>query len=192
MKVVLMDDVAGLGDIGETVNVKPGYARNFLVPRGFAMEAESASARVMAHRMKQVQAKSKRLKAAAEERSSKLQSLKIEIELRVGMHGRVFGSVTARDIAEKLTQQNFEVDRRRVLLAEPIKKIGEHAVRVKLHQEVESTVTVVIVPKEASEDDEQRAAQNAKALIEQRSAEKQAGAEGDAKGAGPAEAASEQ
>lgn len=176
MKVVLMDDVAGLGDIGETVTVKPGYARNFLVPRGLALEAGSASAKVMAHRLRQIEAKSKRLKGVAEARGKELQAIKIEVELRVGAHGRVFGSVTTRDIAEKLSKLGFETDRRRVLLSEPIKKIGEHPVRVKLHQNVETTITVHVTPKEVTDDDEQRVTSNARALIEQRAAEKLAAA----------------
>lgn len=177
MKVVLLDDVAGLGDIGETVSVRPGYARNFLVPRGFALEAESASAKVMAHRMKQIQAKSKRLKASAEERAKSLQELSVSVELRVGAHGRVFGSVTARDIAEKLVAAGYEIDRRRVLLSEPIRKLGEHPVRVKLHQDVEANVVVKVTPRDASEDEEVKAAQAAMALLEARAAQKQAESE---------------
>ncbi len=174
MKVVLMDDVAGLGDIGETVSVRPGYARNYLVPRGLALEAGSASARVMAHRMRQIEAKSKRLKVAAEARAKEVQEIKLDVELRVGGHGRVFGSVTSREIAEKLTAKGIEVDRRRVLLSEPIRKLGEHPVRIKLHQAVETTITVNVIPKALSEEEELKAAQYTKALIEKRAAEKQA------------------
>jgi large subunit ribosomal protein L9 len=167
MRVILTDDVVGLGDIGETVNVKPGYARNFLVPRGLAIEAESASAKVAGHRMRQIEAKKRRMKGSAEETANKLKSVPLNMELRVGEHGRVFGSIGVRDITQKLAENGYEFDRRRVMLAEPIRKIGTHAVRVRLHQSVEVVVQVNVTPREASKEEVAAAVDAAKTSLEE-------------------------
>ena len=170
MKVILTEDVVGLGDIGEAVSVRAGYARNFLVPRGLAFEAESASAKEAQHRVRQIESKKRRLKGAAEEASKKMQALAVTLELRVGSNGRVFGSVGARDIAAKLAELGHEFDRRRVLLSEPIKKIGAHPVRLRLHQDVETTITVTVNAIEASREEEESVVQSARASIERAAA----------------------
>lgn len=166
MKIILTDDVVGLGDIGETVSVKPGYARNYLIPRGLAMEAESVSAKQTQHRMKQIEAKKRRMRSGAEAVAERLRAAAVILELRVGEHGRVFGSVTARDIAEKLTQLGFELDRRRVLLPEPIRKLGSHPVKVRLHQDVETVVDVVVNPREATKNEIEAEVGSARASLE--------------------------
>ena len=172
MKVILTEDVVGLGDIGESVSVRAGYARNFLVPRGLAFEAESASAKEAQHKVRQIESKKRRLRGAAEEISKKMQSLNITLELRVGSNGRVFGSVGPRDIAQKLAEQGYEFDRRRVLISEPIKKIGAHPVRLRLHQDVETMITVTVNPIEASREEEASVVKAARESIEQRAAAK--------------------
>ncbi|MBP9838842.1 MAG: 50S ribosomal protein L9 [Proteobacteria bacterium] len=153
MKIILTEDVVGLGDIGETVNVKPGFARNFLIPKGVARECQSLSAKQLAHWMKQIESKKKRLKAVAESKASEISSKSITLELKTGAHGKVFGSIHAKDIAIKLTEIGIEIDRRRVVLVEPIKKIGEHKVKVRLHQEVETEITVIVKAIEPSKED---------------------------------------
>ncbi|MCB0325560.1 MAG: 50S ribosomal protein L9 [Bdellovibrionales bacterium] len=168
MKIILTDDVVGVGDIGETVQVKPGYARNFLIPRGFAIEAETRNARQVAHRMRQIEAKKKRLKGDAEGRGKQLGALRPEMPLRVGSGGKVFGSVSARDLAAKLTEMGFEIDRRRVLLAEPIRKLGTHKVKIKLHSEVVVTIEVEVVAAEATKAEEDRAVEAGRQAIEAR------------------------
>lgn len=165
MKVILMDDVVGVGDIGETVKVRPGFARNFLIPRGYAVEFDAKSAKVVAHRMMQVEAKKKRLKNAAGGLADQLRSVAIEFGLRVGSGGRVFGSITGRDIAAELQRLGYDIDRRRILLHEPIKKTGTHFVTVKLHPEVSTTVKVQVAELEASkEQSEQEVAAAQEAL----------------------------
>ena len=166
MKVLLADDVVGLGDIGETVNVKPGYARNFLIPRKLAIETQSIGANEAQHKIRQVEAKKRRLKGVAEERGKALSELSITIDLRVGEKGRVFGSISARDIAAKLAEIGYELDRRRVLLTEPIKKLGEHTIRVKLHQDVESTVKLLVQPRESTKEEEEKDVEGARHDIE--------------------------
>jgi large subunit ribosomal protein L9 len=160
VQVILTEDVVGLGDIGQTVNVKPGYARNFLLPRG----------RAVAHHMRQIEAKKRRMKNGAEEMAQKIRDLTIVLDVRVASGGKVFGSITSRDIAEKLKESGFEVDRKRVLLPEPIKKVGTHFVRVKLHPEVEGLLKITVNEREASAEEEQTETDEAKRNLEQHAA----------------------
>ncbi|MBL7662371.1 50S ribosomal protein L9 [bacterium] len=174
MQVILTDDVVGLGDIGETVKVRPGYARNFLIPRGFAVEMGAKSAGAVAHKMRQIDAKKKRMKAGAEELANKVRDLAVKIGLRMGANGRVFGSITTKDIAEELKKQGIVVDRRRVLLSEPIKKIGIHFVQVKLHPEVVSQIKVDAFEVQVSQEDEAQLAEQTKRLMELKAKQKEA------------------
>ena len=172
MKVILTDDVVGLGDIGESVQVKAGYARNFLIPKGIAFESGSASAKVLAHKMRQVDSKRKKLKEQAEGRAGSIRGLIVPLELRVSENGRVFGSVTARDIAAKMTELGHETDRRRVLLSDAIKKLGEHTVSIKLHQEVDAAVKVVISARTMTKAEEEAEVGKFKQAVEEVVAEK--------------------
>ncbi len=170
MKVILTEDVAGLGDIGETVTVKAGYARNFLIPRGKALESEARNAKQVQHKMLQIEAKKKRLKAESQSVAEKIRELTANLSLKVNSAGRVFGSVGAKDIADKLNELGFATDRRKVVLAEPIKKIGTHFVKIKLHADVEVQLKVVVEPMEATKEDEERAVKAAREQIEQATA----------------------
>ena len=172
MKVILKEDVVGLGDIGESVKVRPGYARNFLIPRGMAFEADTASAKQVAHKMLGVEAKKKKLKGAAADIAQRVRDVVIELELRVGAGGRVFGSVSSRDIAAKLAEAGFEIDRRRIVLHESIKKIGTHFVKIKLHPEVESQLKIVINERAATKEEEETEAAHVKETIEAASSAK--------------------
>lgn len=154
MEILLTDDVVGLGDIGETVNVKPGYARNYLIPRGMAVESGAKNAKMVAHKMNQITAKKKRLQAEAQQEAQKLQDVEVEIGMRVGSGGKVFGSVNARQIADALAEKGIEIDRRRILLSEPIKKLGVKEVRVKLHSDVVATIKVSVTSIAATADEE--------------------------------------
>ncbi|MCC6933146.1 MAG: 50S ribosomal protein L9 [Deltaproteobacteria bacterium] len=173
MEVILTDDIVGVGDVGEKVNVKPGYARNFLFPRGLAFETSTRRATEVVHRMKQVEAKKKQLKVAAQKVAEDLRSVVIELGLRVGAGGRVFGSISSRDIAEKLQAGGYEIDRRRVILAEHIKKVGIHYVKVKLHAEVDVQIKINIAQLAATKEEEEKAALELKERMEARKAEEQ-------------------
>ena len=168
MKVLLTDDVIGLGDIGETVAVRPGYARNFLIPNGLAIEAGADNARIVGHKMKQIEAKKRKLKAEAEGRGERLREMSIELSLRVGSGGKVFGSIQARDIAEKLTELGHAIDRRRVVLEEPIRKIGSHVVHVRLHSEVDVPVTLLVTQLAATKEEEEREAEELRRQFEEK------------------------
>jgi large subunit ribosomal protein L9 len=172
MKVILTDDVVGLGDIGEGVQVRAGYARNYLIPRGLAFESGSASAKVMAHKMRQVESKRSKLKGEAQEHAAKLKGFKVPLELRANEAGRVFGSISARDIALKLTELGHEIDRRRVLLPDAIKKLGEHTVLIKLHPEVEAEIKVVVSARAMTKAEEEAVVGKFKHTVEEAAEER--------------------
>ena len=166
MEIVLAQDVVGLGDVGQRVVVKSGYARNYLLPQGMAVEIGSASARQAAHKMKQVEAKKKRFKVEAEKLVEQIKALTIGLELRVGKSGKVFGSLSTRDISAKLKENGFDIDRRRVLLSEPIKKIGGQSVEIKLHPEVTTELKLNVKAIKATKEDEKEEASEVKQKIE--------------------------
>jgi len=158
MKILLSEDVVGLGDIGEIVDVRGGYARNFLIPRGCALELNSRNASSVGHKRSQIDAKKKRTQASAEELAQKVRDADVSIELKSSTSGKVFGSVSARDIAEELKKLGVDIDRRRILLAEPIKRFGTHFIAVKLHPEVKAQLKVNIVRRSATSAEEKEEA----------------------------------
>jgi len=145
MKVILADDVRGLGHRGETVTVKPGYARNFLFPQGMAYEASVANVRRLSEEKKKYDEKMLREKAVASEAAGKVEGLTVTISKKAGEEGHLYGSVTAAEIADALAAKSIEVDRRRIELAEPIRRIGSHTVHVRLHKDVVATLTVEVL-----------------------------------------------
>ena len=144
MKVILADDVRGLGHRGDTVTVKPGYARNYLFPGGFAYEATDANVRRLGEEKKKYDEKTLAEKGVAEGVAKKMEGLTVVIAKKAGDEGQLYGSVTAADIADALAARSIEVDRRRVELAEPIRRVGEHTVHVRLHRDVVATLTVEV------------------------------------------------
>ena len=174
MEIILVEDVAGLGDIGETVNVKPGYARNFLIPRGVAIESASKNAKALAHKMKQLEVKRKLLKGAAQETAAALKNVRVELTLKVGGPGKVFGAIHNKDIAEALKALGYDIDRRRIVLPEPIKKVGVHSVKVKLHSDVLADLDIHVLAVAASDEDIEAGAKDLKDKMEKRKAKKEA------------------
>jgi large subunit ribosomal protein L9 len=146
MKVILADDVRGVGHRGETVTVKPGFARNYLVPQGLAWEATPANMRRLTEEKKKYDAKTLHEKGVAEEVARKVQGLKLVIAKKAGEGDVLYGSVTAADIADALAERGIEVDRRRVEVSEPIKRLGEHTVHVRFHRDVVAELTVDVQP----------------------------------------------
>ena len=146
MKVILADDVRGLGHRGDTVTVKPGYARNYLLPHGYAYEATEANLRRLTEEKKKYDEKMLHEKGVASEAAAKVEGLTVTVVKKAGEEGQLYGSVTASEIADALAAKNVEVDRRRIELAEPIRRIGEHTVHVRLHRDVVATLTVDVQP----------------------------------------------
>lgn len=145
VKVILSEDVPSLGDAGDLVSVKPGFARNYLLPLGKAVAATAANVRELDHQKRVIAdklARERKLRAAERD---KVHGQIVEFSAQVGEEGKLFGSITTLMIAEKLAERGLEVDRRRIALADPIKDVGEHAVTVKLHREIEATITVKVV-----------------------------------------------
>ncbi len=145
MKVILREDVHGLGRSGELVEVREGYGRNFLLPRKVAVLANEKNLRQLEHDKRVIGARQAKLKAAAGDVASQLSKVEIKIARKVGEQEKLFGSVTALDIAEALIAKGMKVDRRQIVLAEPIKALGNFEVEVKLHHEVTGKLKVAVV-----------------------------------------------
>jgi len=144
MEVILREDVPHLGTIGDVVKVRPGYARNYLLPRGLASVADKRNVRALEHERRLVEEKRRRVVGAEEQVSKRLASTRIVIQARAGEEGKLFGSVTNIDIERALTDQGFTVERRRIRLDEPIKTLGDHKVPVTLAAGVSAEVTVTV------------------------------------------------
>ena len=136
MKLILREDVYNLGKGGELVEVKPGYGRNYLIPRGLAVPANPKNIREVEHQKAVAAAKAAKLKASAQAVAKRLSETPVALARKVGEQDKLYGSVTAMDIAEALAARGLEIDRRSIDLAEPIKTVGDHEVPVKLHREV--------------------------------------------------------
>jgi large subunit ribosomal protein L9 len=136
MKVILREDVENLGKGGELVEVKPGFGRNYLLPRGLAVAANPKNVRELEHQKQVAAAKAAKMKASAEAVAKRLAETPVTLKRKVGEQEKLYGSVTALDIAEALGTRGLQIDRRSIDLAEPIKTVGDFEVPVKLHSEV--------------------------------------------------------
>ena len=152
VEVILRDDVPNLGKIGDVVRVKPGYARNYLLPRGLAIEANSKNLRVLEHQKRVIGAKAERDHKAAETQAKQVDGLEIRVQARAGEEGRLFGSVTNLDIERLLAARGVTVDRRRIQLDEPIKQLGTYRVVVQVGRDVRATVQVVVEAGDAEQE----------------------------------------
>ena len=146
MKLILREDVENLGKGGELVEVKPGYGRNYLLPRGLAVVANPRNIREIEHQKQVAVAKAAKMRASAEALARRLADTPVSLTRKVGGQDKLFGSVTAMDIAEALGRRGLSIDRRSIDLAEPIKTVGEFEVPVKLHHEVAGKVKVKVEP----------------------------------------------
>lgn len=145
MKILLRQDFEGLGKSGDVVKVKDGYARNYLIPKGIAYLATEANQRRFENDIKQQTWRLTREKKKAEDMAKKLENVSCTITVQVGEEDKMFGSVTAQNIADILASQGFEIDKRKIQLDEPIKSLGIYSVPLKLHSEVDATVKVWVV-----------------------------------------------
>lgn len=145
MEVILLDSVHKLGSRGQTVKVKPGYARNYLFPRNLALPATDGNKRVFQENERHLIKKDIELASAAQARAAKLGDLSVTVTVQVGEEDKMYGSVTSLDIVRKLEEQGHEVDRREVLLDEPIKALGEYTIDLRLHRDVTTPVKVSVV-----------------------------------------------
>lgn len=142
MKLILREDVYNLGNSGEVVTVKDGYARNYLLPRNLAMLASEANIRQLDHEKAVIAVRQAKLKSVADEQAKKLANVSVTITRKVGEQDKLFGSVTALDIAEALAAQGHKFDRRVIHLPEPIRTVGAFEVELRLHRDVQTKVKV--------------------------------------------------
>lgn len=151
MKVLLKEDVFKLGSVGDEVEVKDGYGRNFLIPTGKALLATPKNLKQFRHQKSIVDHKVRKLKGAAQDVADQLSKLSLSIKKKVGEQGKLFGSVTSQEIAELVSAQGVEIDRRKIQLGEPIKSLGEFKIPVKLHPQVTAEMTLTVTAVESAE-----------------------------------------
>lgn len=153
MELILRADVENLGRLGDKVAVKPGYGRNYLIPQGLAMMATDANKRRFENERKKLQAKRDALVSAAQSLSDRLAAISIVIEVRVGEGDKLYGSVTSAILADKLAEQGFDIDRKKIVLHEPIRSLGHYEVEVKLLPELRGKVQVTVKRQGGAEDE---------------------------------------
>jgi large subunit ribosomal protein L9 len=146
VKLILRETVESLGEAGELVSVRPGFARNYLIPQGKAVFATDANVQQFEHQRRVIAERVAKQRAELEKHKARLEGLDLEIRVRAGEEGKLFGSVTAIQIAELLAERGFELDRRTIDLPEPIKDLGEHRVPVKLYRDIVAQLRVRVTP----------------------------------------------
>lgn len=149
MKVILKQNVPSLGKAGDLVKVNDGYARNLLIPKGMAVEADDKNVKALELQKKQLLQKARKEKAAAEELASRLSQITLTISRKVGDQHKIFGSVTSKDMETALKEQGFDIDRKMIIHDEQIKSLGEFEVKIKLGAGVEAKIKLNVVGEES-------------------------------------------
>ncbi|MDB5137592.1 MAG: ribosomal protein [Mucilaginibacter sp.] len=145
MEVILKQDVKNLGEKDDIVNVKPGYGRNFLIPKGFAQQATESARKVLAENLKQAQFKQDKIRKDADAIATRLEGVKLTIGAKAGESGKIFGAINTIQIADALKKEGFEVDRRRITFDAEPKFVGEYTANLNLHKEVKVKVPFEVV-----------------------------------------------
>jgi large subunit ribosomal protein L9 len=146
LQVILTEDLPNVGDSGELVKVKPGFARNFLLPRGLAALATADNVRRIEHEKKVAQSRALKQRATAAELAQKLSAVKVKLDVQVGEENKLYGSITSRDIEQALASQGYEVDRRKIVM-EPLKELGKHRVTIRVASGIDAELDVELVPR---------------------------------------------
>lgn len=144
MKVILNEDVKDLGTMGSIVDVANGYGRNYLLPRNLAVEANEKNVKQFEHQKNMILFRAKKIRKTAEDFAESLSKITLSFERQAGEEDKLFGSVTTKDIAEAIAARGFEIDRRKISLDEPIKRLGTYDVQIKLEQDVLATLKVEV------------------------------------------------
>ncbi|MEQ6168976.1 50S ribosomal protein L9 [Ekhidna sp. MALMAid0563] len=145
MEVILREDIQGLGYKNDTVDVKPGYGRNYLIPRGMAIIASSSNKKMIEENIRQAAHKAEKAKKDAEEIANKIGDVTLEIKTKAGEKGKIFGAITPLQVSEALAAKGHEVDRKRISFEQKIKELGEYTATLDLHKEVHHPVTIKVV-----------------------------------------------
>ena len=177
MRLILRKDIEHLGEVGDVVEVADGYGLNYLIPKGLALHATASTVRATQHEQRLREAQIQAAKRSAQDFAGEFSGIELEFSMRVGADGRLFGSVTNRMIEDALQEKGLEVNRRKIVLDEPIKMVGTYDVDIRLHQEVRASVQVKVMPDEASLADEAEAEEAAAGTEEAAAAEVEEAAE---------------
>jgi large subunit ribosomal protein L9 len=148
MQVILREDIDKLGSIGDLVKVADGYARNYLVPRKKAIEATPDNLNAMNHAKKMVSDRIRKIRKDATAEADQLRGLTVVIKAKTGEEGKLFGSVTTMDIADAVKEKGVTIDKRKIVLEEPIKRIGDYTVSVKMHADIVADIKVSVIAEE--------------------------------------------
>ncbi len=148
MEIILVSDVPKLGQAGEVVRVKAGYARNYLIPKGLAMLATRGRRAELEHKKRVIEARERKEVEGYTQRAKAIGELSLEFSRKAGEEGKLFGSVTSAEIAEEIAGRGIEIDRRKIELSEPLKDLGEHEIQISLHREVKAQLKVKVVAEE--------------------------------------------
>ena len=149
MQVILKEDVRHVGDIGDVVNVKPGFARNFLFPRGLAIPAQAGQLRRVEHEKRLIEVRLEKTRAVAKDLAEKFNGFALIVKKQAGEGDRLFGSVTTMEMETLLNEKGFSVERRQITIAEPIKTLGKHQAKLRLHRDVVVTLNIEVMRDEA-------------------------------------------
>ena len=145
MKIILKEDIKKLGKMGQIVDVADGYARNYLVPKGIAVEASTKNIRSLEHEKKIIQEKARKHKDSAQDLASRISAMTLTIKAKAGEEEKLFGSVTTMDIAEALLTRGVEIEKKKIVLEEPIKRLGSYSVQIKLHPDVSVPLNIQVI-----------------------------------------------
>lgn len=148
MEVILREDVEKVGARGSVVKVADGYARNFLLPKRLAVRASEANKKIVEQEREAYLRREAKVKSESEDLAKLMTNVTVAFHQRVGENNQLFGSVTAKDIADALEAQKFHVERRKIHLDEPIRTLGEHKVTLRLHRDVSTEITVIVEPEQ--------------------------------------------
>jgi large subunit ribosomal protein L9 len=145
MKVILKEDIHGLGKAGQIINVKDGYARNFLFPKSLALVADEKNLILLEYQKKKFEEQAKKKRQDAESVAERLTGIQITIKSKAGEDQKLFGSITSKDIAEALQKEGFSIERKQIMISEPIKRLGEYEVEIKLHSNINAKLKINVV-----------------------------------------------
>ncbi|MDO9287724.1 MAG: 50S ribosomal protein L9 [Thermodesulfovibrionales bacterium] len=146
MKVILKEDVKNLGKMGDILTVAEGHARNFLLPKKLAVEALTENIKALEHQKKTIQEKAKKVKNVSQDLANRISSLTLSIKAKAGEEDKIFGSITSMDIAAALKNEGIDIDKKKISLEEPIKRLGSYAVSIKIHTEISAQLNISVVP----------------------------------------------
>lgn len=145
MEIILKEDIKGLGYKNDTVDVKPGYGRNYLIPQGFAIIASVSNKKMISENIRQAAHKAEKLRQDAQDLANSIGDVVLEIKTKAGESGKIFGAITALQVSDVLAAKGFEIDRKKISFDTQVKNIGEYKVSLDLHKEVQHSVNISVV-----------------------------------------------